>query len=131
MRIKQRFDVPDNIAEYVGRHICALVYSVCCTDAINGYGGLEHYCVEVKHLNETCSRCGYSTLWIHDVPVWKGVQSCNRHSFQKEGYDTVFAFSPKNNDDTLEECFNMWLELNKAYINCGYSCRHFMRFGDF
>ena len=101
------FEIPDRIANYV-RSMCGCNLQVNYneTDALNGYGGIQHVSVYIQMLTRRCSRCGYDEIWNPDDRQSK----CNRHTLQPGRYDDVFVWKPECRRP-LESCFDEWLSL--------------------
>lgn len=115
--------IPANMAEYIRTyHGANLSINFNHVDALNGYGGVLYCTVELSCITRTCRRCGYDLLWKPDDIDSK----CLRHAYGSWRYDTVFAYSPVDNELSLEDAFAIWL---KAQPASAFQPRKQMMFG--
>lgn len=111
----RHIDIPDNIAEYIEfRNGVNLSFNINVVDGVNGYGRINLYTVKLSKLTRTCNRCGYDPLWNP-----KGDEcGCHyRHTYNGWRYDDVFIWSPIENEFSLEDAFNHWLNMQPDSID--------------
>ena len=70
------------------------------------YSDMTWYSVILSRLTRTCNRCGYDPLWKPNDDDSK----CLRHTYNNWRYDEVFVWSPIDNNQSLEEAFDVWLQ---------------------
>ena len=96
-------EIPQNINDYLATNVCNLQININRTDAINGYGSIDHVSVCIYQYYEKCIRCGYHSIWHKEL--W---DQCKRHTYEK-GYGCVFMW--KTTDEiSLSESFDKWLK---------------------
>lgn len=105
--LKKSFSIPENIAKYISEHDGVnLSVNYNSAGADDGYSHMIWHTVVMTRITRTCSRCGYDPLWNPDDTNSK----CMRHSYGAYRYDEVFAWSPIENDETLAQCFDQWID---------------------
>lgn len=107
MQIIRHIDIPDNIAEYIEAHDgINLSINIKNADGDYGYAHMTWYLVILSRLTRTCNRCGYDPLWKPNDDDSKYL----RHAYNNWRYDEVFVWSPIDNNQSLEEAFDVWLQ---------------------
>ena len=107
MQIIRHIDIPDNIAEYIEAHDgINLSININNADGDYGYAHMTWCSVILSRLTRTCNRCGYDPLWKPNDDDSK----CLRHTYNNWRYDEVFVWSPIDNNQSLEEAFDVWLQ---------------------
>ena len=108
MECPNNIRIPENIVNYLDRHNgVVLTISINATDGINGYGHLMQVGYELKKLTRTCHRCGYDPVWRPDL--WEN-HGGGRHTYGSWRYDMVFCYIDNNQELSLEQAFDQWLE---------------------
>lgn len=110
MKMAREVHIPDNILEFIQSHDGVnLSINLSSASANLGYGHMFFYTVVISMFTKTCGNCGYDIIWKPEL--WES--KCNRHRYGSERYDTVFAWSSKNDGISLGKAFDDWMKNQK------------------